>query len=504
MIEQPEFDPIVLWSLPERVAEQDCACASEETEIALSSSLAIDQTETDCACSTAGFMPKTAPDMSALWQLPRLYRAPVGAEHELVFNPAGSVGSVAVLNKSASQMLDTFVTVRPLGSPAAHQLAALGILSPVVNVGTRSEPSQRHTLTAWLHITDACNLRCRYCYLHHSGESMNADTGLAALEAVFRSALRNGFQAVKLKYTGGEPALNFSLVRGLHERAEALSTDHGLDLRAAVLSNGTLLTDGMVDWLLNNGVRLMISLDGVGAVHDAQRPFADGRGSFAQIARNIDYAIARGLSPHLSITVTTGSAEGLADVVSFALERDLFFNLNFVREPGKSAQDSPADHAHLVAGVKAAFDVIEGDLPHHRLIDGLLDCSAFGVAHQYPCGARRSYLVIGPRGRVSRCQMTMDQPVTDIGDEDPLRVVREWDGGFQNVAVEEKEGCRDCTWRYWCAGGCPLLAYRAAGRSDVSSTYCDVYKALYPELLRLEGLRLLRWQRSKARPLRRN
>ena len=71
--------------------------------------------------------------------------------------------------------------------------------------------------------------------------------------------------------------------------------------------------------------------------------------------------------------------------------------------------------------------------------------------------------------------------------------MRERRGGFQNVPVDEKEGCRDCAWRYWCAGGCPLLAYRTAGRSDAPSPYCAVYKALYPDVLRLEGLRLLKW-----------
>jgi uncharacterized protein len=323
---------------------------------------------------------------------------------------------------------------------------------------------------------------------------MQPETGLAALEAVFRSADRHGFRAVKLKYTGGEPTLSFSLVRALHERAQALSADSGLPLQAVVLSNGTLLTDEIVDWLLGEDVRLMISLDGVGAVHDAQRPFADGEGSFAQVARNIDRAIARGLSPHLSITVTPGSAYGLADAVRFALDRGLLFNLNFVRESDGKHHDLEADHARMVAGVRAAFDVIGDILPHYRLIDGLLDRSAFNGRHRYPCGAGRSYLVIGPHGRVARCQMTMDQSVADVWDQDPLGSVRTWNGGFQNVAVEKKAGCRDCTWRYWCAGGCPLLAYRACGRSDGPSTYCAVYKILYPELLRLEGLRLLKWQ----------
>lgn len=46
--------------------------------------------------------------------------------------------------------------------------------------------------------------------------------------------------------------------------------------------------------------------------------------------------------------------------------------------------------------------------------------------------------------------------------------------GVQNVLVEEKEGCRDCQWKYWCAGGCPLATYRATGRYDVKSPNCNI------------------------------
>ncbi|MCS6937773.1 MAG: SPASM domain-containing protein [Roseiflexus sp.] len=61
------------------------------------------------------------------------------------------------------------------------------------------------------------------------------------------------------------------------------------------------------------------------------------------------------------------------------------------------------------------------------------------------------------------------------------------------MPVDEKEGCRTCTWRYWCAGGCPALTYRVTGRYDVKSPNCRIYQALFPEALRLEGMRVLRY-----------
>ncbi len=481
--------PQILWDpLLEEGVEQDCACSTDRPVIWEAGTEA--SRETDCACpETSAPVSSPFPSAAGLWRRPSdLYRAPLPDAHELTFNPAGPAG-VVVLNEPATYLLDSFATPHPLTSPTSRQLASLGLLTPAcaTESGVRDTP---HTLTAWLHVTNRCNLHCAYCYVRQSDEGMDERTGRAAVEATVRSAVRHGFRAVKFKYAGGEPTLNWALVQSLHRHAAERTARAGLELHEVLLSNGTLLTTEMLDWLRDAGVRLMVSLDGIGAAHDAQRHFADGRGSFALVARTIERAVARGLSPYVSVTVTPDSAAALPETVAFILEHDLPFNLNFVRGEGDV---TPADKARLIEGVQAAFAVIGQALPRRRLLDGLLDRSFFGAAHTHPCGAGRSYLVIGPQGRIARCQMEMERAVTDVWADDPLLAVRQRQDGFQNVPVESKESCRDCPWRYWCAGGCPLLAYRTTGRSDTASPYCEVYRALYPALLRLEGLRLLKW-----------
>ena len=99
---------------------------------------------------------------------------------------------------------------------------------------------------------------------------------------------------------------------------------------------------------------------------------------------------------------------------------------------------------------------------------------------------------MNPWGGVARCHMEMEEEVCTIWDEDPLEAVRQTETGFRNSLVDEKESCRDCPWRYVCAGGCPLLARWLTGRDDAPSPYCDVYRTVLPELLRAEGLRILR------------
>jgi uncharacterized protein len=510
MSDLPERVPLILWSLPQERAEEDCACANPDQAPALLWTSPDDRAEDDCACPDHGLAPTpTVPfNPATRWRRPsHLHRAPLPGDHELTFNPAGRAG-VVVLNQPACRVLDAFAAPRtpaqaiatlPDLAPkrvrrAAQQLAALDLLTPIPNLQSPI-PNPTHTLSAWLHVTDACNLRCAYCYLDKSGEMMNEATGQAAIEAVFRSATRHQFRAVKLKYAGGEPLLNFGLVQTLHEHAHRLADWSGLVLREVLLSNGVALNDAILDWLDANGVRLMISLDGVGAFHDAQRPCANGRGSFDLVKRGIDRALARGLRPYLSLTVTAQNADHLADAVAFALERDLLFNLNFYRAnaPTATHADLQAENHKLIAGVRQAFTVIEARRHRQSLIGALVDRASFGTPHSHACGAGRHYLVIDQRGRIARCQMEIERPVTDVWSDDPLAAIRADEGGFQNLPVETKEDCRECTWRMWCAGGCPLLAHQFTGRSDVKSPYCDVYQALFPQALRLEGLRLLHW-----------
>jgi uncharacterized protein len=455
------------------------------------------QSYNNCACSVA---PLTSPvslvqaQTSQSWQRPgNTQVAGLPEEHQLLFNPGGAFGPV-VLNEAAYQHWRTFDQPRPLTDEIARRLAELHLLHPV-DEAIVSPATAAQTLVAWLHVTNACNLRCTYCYVNKSDEPMSAETGKAAVDAIFRSAHQNGFRKIQIKYAGGEASLNFKLVQNLHYYAKDLAEQSAIQLQSVVLSNGIALTHAILDFISAEKIGLMISLDGSEDEHNGQRVFRNGRGSYDHVVRSIDRALTHGIKPHLSITVTGKSVDGIAKAVEFALERDLLFNLNFYRQhnPQQSQVDLRAEDERLIAAMRAAFAVIEQRLPKQSLIGSLVDRASFAGLHTRSCGAGHDYMVIDQKGGVARCQMEIESSITDVFNANPLQEIRLHTGGFQNLSVDEKEGCRDCQWRYWCGGGCSLLTYRVTGRNDVKSPYCNVYKAIYPELLRLEGLRLLKW-----------
>ncbi|MCW5317530.1 radical SAM protein [Nostoc sp. KVJ3] len=351
------------------------------------------------------------------------------------------------------------------------------------------------TLSAWLHITDRCNLRCDYCYLPHLARDMSIDIGRAAIESTFRSASLNNYRRVKLKYAGGEALLCSPLIKDLHLYAQSLSKERDIILDGVVLSNGTLITPEIIEMLQILNLRLMISLDGLSDFHNIQRTYAGGKGSFQDVERGIKIALQNGLIPDISITVSGRNAEGLPNLIEWILEHNLPFSLNFYRENELSAsyEDLQLEESRLIKGMLAAFKIIELKLPNRSLLGSLVDRANLSSAHKRTCGVGQSYLVFDYQGKIAKCQMQLHKTVSSVDTQDPLSVVRQDKPGIQNLYVEEKEGCRTCEWKYWCTGGCPLATFKATGRYDIQSPNCNIYKALYPEALRLEGLRILKY-----------
>ena len=241
----------------------------------------------------------------------------------------------------------------------------------------------------------------------------------------------------------------------------------------------------------------MGSLAGVGAAHDAQRPTLGGRGSFAMVERSIERLRAAGVGPHLSITITARNVADIAPVVRFALERELTFSFNFFRDNAcaAGAGDLQYEEQAMIDGLRSAFAVVEEMLPPWSVLGSVLDRGQLLQPRQKSCGVGDDYVVVDQHGRIAQCHMELGRTLGDVRHVDPVRAVRADGAPIRNLLVDDKAGCRDCTWRHWCSGGCAVATFAATGRFDVRSPNCRIYKTVYPEAVRLEGLRLLAFAR---------
>lgn len=424
------------------------------------------------------------------------------AENAWVLASPGAMAGWAVLNDTALDVFESFgnhpgpgicssgisVSSQDFRS-AAYAFHQTGFLvdHSQPSLTTFDDTLARPPLEAWLFLTRACNLACAHCFVSKDPRQMTLETGLQAVERLFDLAGRGGHPGVKIKYAGGEPTLRWDLVTALHERALALSKQAGLPLTEILVTNGAALSRARLEYLQAESIHLALSLDGFGAGHDRQRPFINGQPSFARIFRSLEMALGMGIRPYLTITLTRLNLDDLPALTRFALQHRLFLNWNFYR-PHAPNDPLTADHDALADALQKGLTVIEQDLPDYPFLDKLLDRSNFGAAHKHTCGAGRNYLSIDYDGSVLPCHMLSGANQAGI----PIQTLQQarFDQ-FPNPSVDEKEDCNACEWRYWCAGGCPVLAEKSNGHSASQSPYCQVYKSVYPRLMQLKGLQLL-------------
>jgi uncharacterized protein len=298
----------------------------------------------DCACAADAPVVSTVRSTPDRWvRQSETWPIPLARGWQANFNALGPAGVVA-LNAQAQQVLTAFESPIPLGqaagrlpliSPtavtcAAQSLARVGLLQPVEEP---APPAARTTtLSAWLHVTESCNLNCPYCYVHKRPGAMGLEVGRHAVDRLVQVAVRHGYAALKLKYAGGEPTLHFPLVRAVHAHAARRAAETGLVLEEVVLTNGVAVTAATLDFIAQAGMQLMVSLDGGPSAHDRTRAGRDGRGTYAAVTDTVERALVRGLCPTISITLTADTLAGAGEAVALALACGLPFNLNFYRD----------------------------------------------------------------------------------------------------------------------------------------------------------------------------
>ena len=144
-----------------------------------------------------------------------------------------------------------------------------------------------------LQVTQGCNLRCKYCIYSedinahqrsHSNKRMSWETAKKGIDFLREHSIDS--KKVNIGFYGGEPLLEFPLIK----RAMAYAKDvfDGKELTFAITTNGTLLTDEIIDFFADEDVHLLISLDGPKEIHDKSRVFSDGRGSFDTVMKNVN------------------------------------------------------------------------------------------------------------------------------------------------------------------------------------------------------------------------
>ncbi len=369
---------------------------------------------------------------------------------------------------------------------------------------TAHPPLRLRTLV--LMLTYSCNLACRYCYEDREegcvppGDGQGwpgAAAGDGAPREMSPESLRGsvGFlldqcgenRKVSIVFFGGEPLLRFPLLRAAVHEARAMAKARGKEISFSITTNGTLVTREIAGFLKENGVSVCVSIDGPREVHDVNRPYASGRGSYDDVERGIAYLMENRNGVPLAARVTIG--RGAVDVrKTFRHLRGLGFDeVGFA--PASAAEGSRAaltegELDRVLGGFRdlaAEYvdDVRERRMPAFSNMTQILALIHRGDPMPYPCGAGIGMLAADPSGVFYPCHR-----LCGVGDSmgDPSRgIALDARARFLDGARRRRESACDACWaKNFCAGGCYHDAYLRQGDLFAPSThYCRWIKELF-------------------------
>ena len=349
------------------------------------------------------------------------------------------------------------------GGHAGALLDELGVRGvPYIDDEPLSAPPV-HALS--LAIAQKCNLGCTYCYAQQGefggpARNMERDAAERAVDLLVNGAAPGA--RLNLAFLGGEPLANRALLQETTRRAATLATARGVTLGFSITTNGTLVTAADADFFEEFGFAVTVSLDGPRELHDAQRPFKSGKGSFDRIMANLApmFEKQRRMQVTARVTVTPRNLllrETLDEFVAVGFHSVGFSPL--LRSPtGVGELDHPELEIMLGEMIDCGREferrTVAGQrYPFANMLNAMREIER-GTHRPYPCGAGAGYLGVSAEGELSACHRFVGDSDGAMGSlADGIDAVRRADW-LRERHVHRQEPCSKCWARYLCGGGC--------------------------------------------------
>lgn len=317
-----------------------------------------------------------------------------------------------------------------------------------------------------LNIAHDCNLRCRYCFAAQGdfgGQRMLMPLSVAKSAIDFLVKHSAGRRNLEVDFFGGEPLMNFDVVRQTVAYARSLEKQFGKNFRFTITTNGLLLNRDNIDFINREMSNCILSLDGRKTVNDRLRVRVDGSGSYDTIVPKFQELVKR-RPPELDYYMRGTFSKYNLD---FCEDIRHLLGLGFDRisvEP-------------VVSDKKLDYSIQEEDLPrvfeeYDRLAQMVIEREKEGRGFRFfhfmvdldqgPCAIKRlrgcscgnEYVAVTPEGDLYPCHQFVGNSEWKMGSvtEDTLdEAIKE---RFALTNVYSKPECRNCWAKFYCSGGC--------------------------------------------------
>jgi len=325
-----------------------------------------------------------------------------------------------------------------------------------------------------LHIAHDCNLACKYCFAeegeYHGDRSlMSFEVGKKALD--FLIANSGNRVNLEVDFFGGEPLMNFQVVKDLVAYGRSKEAEHNKKFRFTLTTNGMLLNEDVMEFANREMDNVVLSVDGRKEVHDFMRPTRNGKGSYdliidkfktmAEMRNQTNYYV-RGTFTHHNLDFSK-------DVLHLA---DMGFK-QISMEPVVAPDDQPyAIKEEDLPMLFAEYDALakamierEKDGKGFNFFHFMIDLTGGPCLYKRlsGCGSGTEYLAVTPWGDLYPCHQFVGMEQFKLGNVDIGIEKTELVDEFKLCNVYAKDKCKDCFARFYCSGGCAANSYNFHG-----------------------------------------
>ena len=331
-----------------------------------------------------------------------------------------------------------------------------------------------------LHIAHDCNLACRYCFAeegeyHGRRAIMSYEVGKKALD--FLVANSGNRTNLEVDFFGGEPLMNWEVVKQLVAYGRSLEEEHHKKFRFTITTNGVLLNDEILEFVNKEMGNMVLSIDGRKEVHDRMRPHRGGQGSYDEIVPKFKKAAeSRGqMNYYVRGTYTHYNTDFAKDVLHLA---DLGFKQISVEPVVAPETEDYAIREEDLPQLLAQYDELAEEMIKRRkegngfnffhfMID--LEGGPCVAKRLSGCGSGTEYLAVTPWGDLYPCHQFVGNEDFLMGNVDECVLRTDIRDEFKQCNVYAKETCKDCFAKFYCSGGCAANSYNFTG--NVNGSY---------------------------------
>lgn len=337
-----------------------------------------------------------------------------------------------------------------------------------------------------LNIAHACNMKCSYCFASQGDFGLKPGlmplaTGKKAID--FLVAASADIKNLEVDFFGGEPLLNFAVVKDLVLYGRELEKTTDKQFNFTLTTNGTLLDESIMDFIIAHDISIVLSLDGRPEVNDRNRVLNDGSGTYAAILPNFKKMINKNPnSYYIRGTFTRDNMDFSQDLKHIV---DLGFN-SLSLEPAVGIDNEFAIKADDLPQVLKEYEELtevllsyhEAGQPVHFFHYNLnLQKGPCLAKRQTGCGAGVEYLVVTPEGDIYPCHQFVGKDYFLMGNVDDMVLNASIKQLFASSTIEAKEECLNCWARNYCGGGCHANNFQANGSFEIpDSISCNMHK----------------------------